>query len=225
MQPLWEISSPASAQENMDEDLRRLLHLQAGDPPFLRFYQWKTPSLTYGYFTKPEEGIDVEKALKAGFDMGRRPTGGGVLFHTHDLAFSVLIPKDHPLLTSNTLHNYLLINEMVKNAVSMSLPCEASLLVQCQKNSSFCMAQPTIYDVMVGDKKVGGAAQRRTKTGLLHQGTLCLREPCPETLSPLLKDPTLFAAMQKVSFPLNVPQELLINSLKTSFFDTFRETA
>ena len=36
------------------------------------------------------------------------------------------------------------------------------------------MAKPTRYDVVFDGKKIGGAAQRRTKRGFLHQGTIAL---------------------------------------------------
>src|SRR5262245_31418114 len=68
-----EFSLPLTAQENMDEDLRRLFALSQGDLPQLRFYAWKKPSLTYGYFVKPEEWLHLDRLLEEGWDIGRRP--------------------------------------------------------------------------------------------------------------------------------------------------------
>jgi lipoate-protein ligase A len=35
-----------------------------------------------------------------------------------------------------------------------------------------CFAGPVRYDVMSGSRKIAGGAQRRTKRGLLHQGSI-----------------------------------------------------
>ena len=39
------------------------------------------------------------------------------------------------------------------------------------------MAKPTPFDLVIEGKKVGGAAQRRTRKGLLHQGSLSVCPP------------------------------------------------
>jgi lipoate-protein ligase A len=44
------------------------------------------------------------------------------------------------------------------------------------------MARPTKYDVMLQGRKIAGAAQRKTKAGFLHQGTIALLCPDPELL-------------------------------------------
>jgi len=35
-----------------------------------------------------------------------------------------------------------------------------------------CFVEPAKFDVVLGGQKIAGAGQRRTRTGLLHQGTL-----------------------------------------------------
>ena len=65
------------------------------------------------------------------------------------------------------------------------------------------MAKPTKYDVMLQGKKVGGAAQRRTKLGFLHQGTISLQIVPEKYLQELLKpDNCVLEAMRRYSFPL-----------------------
>lgn len=222
MEPQSEISLPASAQLNMDSDYARLMSLTAHSSPFLRFYQWEKPSFTYGYFTVPDKWLELEKLEEAGFDSGRRPTGGGVLFHTHDLAFSLLIPQGHPLLSENTLANYHLVNSLVQTSLKNKYALDSTLLKPQQGSSSFCMAEPTVYDVMIGNKKVGGAAQRRTKTGLLHQGTLCLTLPIFSAWEPFFKDKSLLEKMEASSYPLNQSYLELSTSLKEAFVEAFQ---
>ena len=139
----------------------------------IHFYDWEGPSATYGYF------IDVSKYLKvpSPLALARRPTGGGIIFHTIDYAFSVLVPSCHPRFSENTLENYRLINEPVKRAIGAAGLLAEEPIPLDEASSHFCMAKPTKYDVMIGSRKVAGAAQRRKKQGFLHQGSIALMMP------------------------------------------------
>jgi lipoate-protein ligase A len=223
MTPRFEIAPPASAQENMDRDHRRLLELKEGETPLLSLYSWSQPSLTFGYFTDPEAWLNVPELAAAGFSLGKRPTGGGVIFHTHDLAFSVLIPKGHPKLSENTLQNYALINGMVKEAIASVTHLPAAFLPHSGGHSTFCMAEPTVFDVMVEGRKVGGAAQRRRKEGLLHQGSIALALPERELISRFIKDREIIDKIFTHTYPLNIPYDRLAQALKDAFLTLLAE--
>ena len=125
--------------------------------------------------------------------LARRPTGGGIVFHLWDMAFSVLVPSHCPEFSTSTLDNYAFINNAVLASIkeylndipplSLTLNDYSSLDKDC---SRFCMAKPTKYDVMWGGKKVAGAAQRKTKKGYLHQGTISLLIPPEDYLNQIL---------------------------------------
>ena len=67
----------------------------------------------------------------------------------------------------------------------------------------FCMAKPTKYDVIIDGRKVGGAAQRRTKEGFLHQGTIALGTLSQDYLNNILLPGFRIAeAMQQNTYPL-----------------------
>ena len=170
-----------SAEENMELDCALLEDLGYCSDLILHFYDWENPSATYGHFIKPEEYLQEGK-----LDLAKRPTGGGIVFHVTDFAFSVLVPKDHPGYSENTLENYAFINKKVIEALGGGelLPHEPEALDKA--SMSFCMAKPTRYDVMIEGRKVGGAAQRRTKDGYLHQGTIFLKKPSEEFLRSIL---------------------------------------
>ena len=142
-----------------------------------------------GYFLKPRELLKMERIESRGIELARRPTGGGIVFHLWDFAFSVLVPARSSLYSQNTLHNYALINRAVLAAVKQFLQGSVLPELALQKLSSscsgFCMARPTKYDVVVAGKKVAGAAQRKTKGGFLHQGTIALTLPDFELLEEL----------------------------------------
>lgn len=165
----------------MDQEL--LDNLKPDDDPILHFYNFSQPAFTFGYFTKPHELLNMERAKKT-FDYSRRPTGGGILFHMWDLTFSAVVPKNHPGYSKEVMKNYRYINDRVLEAVKSYLgsmipvnllPEEPYALDELTKH--FCFAKPTKYDVMLGGKKVAGAAQRRKKQGFLHQGSISLIMP------------------------------------------------
>ena len=195
----WQLlnSGLASAEVNMALDYELLNRLSSTSNSTLHFYEWKGDCATYGYFVDPSEYLDIQRVKKCGLDLARRPTGGGIIFHLCDLAFSVLIPASHPAFSINTMDNYAFVNSAVAEAVSRFsgrhgspelLPCEPAPLDEAAKN--FCMSKPTRYDVMLDGRKVGGGAQRRTRHGFLHQGTIALAMPSEEYLNRVLKPGT-----------------------------------
>ncbi len=191
-------------------DAELLASLEADQTPILHHYGWSVPSLTYGYFVSPFDYLAKEGVEALGLEIARRPTGGGLIFHTCDLAFSFLLPAKHPCVSLNTMENYAFVNRSVAHAVRRFLGenTSAQLLPEAPApvdaaSERFCMAHPTRYDVMLDGRKVGGAAQRRTKYGYLHQGSICLTLPTEEFLARILLPGTqVTEAMQNTSMPL-----------------------
>ncbi len=202
------ITSSASAEDNMATDVALLQSLDADPRCILRFYRWSHDSATYGYFIKPWDFLQEHGVHRRALHLARRPTGGGIIFHQCDLAFSLSIPESHPRFSANTLDNYALVNEMVMAALKYFVSDPSTLLeaepppadASCRH---FCMAKPTKYDVMLAGRKVGGGAQRRTKHGFLHQGTLALTIPSTDFLEDVLLPGTCVAeAMRQNSYAL-----------------------
>ncbi len=194
-----------SAKELMKMDEIFLEELRPDDPPLLHLYRFQEKSATFGHFLNPEEYIDLEKASGWGLDLSKRPTGGGMIFHIWDLAFSILIPANHPGYFQDTLKNYAFINERVLKAIEAFLgnshpidllPEEDPPLDEHAK--IFCMAKPTKYDVMIEGKKIAGAAQRRKKQGYLHQGSISLAMPKFEELENILHPGTKVIDAMKI---------------------------
>lgn len=198
-------SLPPTSIMSKDEALLHSLHPNA--PPIIHFYEWEGASATYGYFIDPDKFLRREGVEKRSIQLARRPTGGGILFHLYDFAFSILIPASHPNYSLNTLDNYRFINELVARAIT---PLTEGVNFYQDKEgpsskscASFCMAHPTQYDIMIGGRKMGGAAQRRTKQGFLHQGSLSLVAPDVDFLADvLLQEREVIEAMQRYSFSL-----------------------
>lgn len=168
----------------MSTDSTLLENLSAEALPTLHLYDWNGPSATYGYFINPADVLTEEAMDGSLLRLARRPTGGGVIFHLTDWAFSLLIPSSHPAYSVNTLENYAYVNHLVIEVIRQFAGKQAELSLLPQepipadpRSRHFCMAKPTIYDVMLEGRKVGGGAQRRTRMGILHQGTISLSMP------------------------------------------------
>ncbi len=210
---LWNIidTGPGDACGNMQFDASLLDRADAQESPVLHLYEWESPSATFGHFIDPAQFLDLDRASQKGLRLARRPTGGGIIFHIWDMAFSVLVPAHCPEYSLNTLDNYAFVNNAVLDAVQDFLRGGSANLSLIQEDVAaldgscrhFCMAKPTKYDVMLQGKKVAGAAQRKTKKGFLHQGSISLLLPAQDYLEEVLLPGTSVAqAMQMTTCPL-----------------------
>lgn len=143
--------------------------------PFLRFYEWSSDAITYGYFIKPDSWL---RTLPQ--NIARRPTGGGLIFHENDFSFTLALPLTCSLVNLTAVERYKMINSQVVDAIRVILP-DCNLLLQSASIhgviDELCMANPTHYDILLGSKKVGGAAQRKNKRCMIHQCSLFLTMP------------------------------------------------
>jgi lipoate-protein ligase A len=169
--------APRSAAMNMaiDEAL-----LKSAAAPSIRFYRWASPALSFGYFGRFADVADTASER----DLIRRWTGGGIVFHGADLTYSIVIPVGDPIFTQSSMWLY----EKIHCALSKALngigkravvaggvdPGIAVVAMRAAVSASDyrCFANPVRADVMLNGRKVAGAAQRRTRAGLLHQGSI-----------------------------------------------------
>lgn len=187
----WKIikSTEALPQIHMDTDAHLLKNASV---PLIHHYDWKGMAATHGCFVDPFTLLSRQAVVERNLFLGKRPTGGGIIFHLTDLAFSIVVPAAHSAYSCNTMENYAFVNKIVIKALSQFLGGkQASLLPEEPQpldaaSKHFCMAKPTRYDVVVGGKKIGGAAQRRTKHGFLHQGTISIAKPPQDLLAKVL---------------------------------------
>ncbi len=209
---MWKIlnTGKGSAEENMAIDAKLLEKMKPDDSPILHLYEWEGEAATYGYFLDPGKFLDLKAAERAKLALARRPTGGGIIFHVSDLAFSVLVPANFPHHSTNTLDNYDFINSRVKKGVKTFFEAAEDLTLLSEEPlpldencRHFCMAKPTKYDVMLGGRKIAGAAQRQRKQGYLHQGSIAIALPKEEFLYQiLLPDTKVYEAMNTNTFSI-----------------------
>lgn len=158
----------------LDEAL--LVEAQSIGGPVLRFYGWTRPAASFGYFQRI---ADVEKAALLR-PLVRRPTGGGIVPHDADWTYSVVIPAGHPWHSLRAQQSYRRIHEWVQSAFAR-LNVATTLADRARHpRPGECFAGHEVDDVLWQGRKVAGAAQRRTRTGLLIQGSV---QPPPLGLS------------------------------------------
>lgn len=153
--------------------------------PLLRVYGWSRPTISIGYFQ--EFPADYEED----HDIVRRPTGGGLVWHGKDLTFTFIAPPGSDWHRRSANDSYRALHERIAHALAKSgIECSLQTGGGAPETGA-CFQLPVAHDIMVGARKIAGGAQRRSKFGLLHQGSLLLPPAlrCPlECLTQSLRD-------------------------------------
>lgn len=178
---------PASGVENMAVDEAMLATATPDSPITLRLYQWETATLSLGYFQTIEDGCSDPKAenfpLIEQIPRVRRKTGGGAIIHDQEWTYSIVIPAAaKPASKGHSEHLYRAVHESVRDGL-LDLGWDARLWENCSCSSEkrdrdeafLCFQRRSPVDVVVGDFKILGSAQRRHRAGLLQHGSLLLR--------------------------------------------------
>lgn len=170
------------AAENMATDFL-LLQRAATDHPLLRHYEWHRPAFTFGYSQKLAF-IQSQLPADEPVDLCRRPTGGGLVDHRDDWTYTLIVPRAHPLYAARAIESYRAVHAAVAESLAV-LGCPASLKTECEPctpetesgPAGVCFTRPELHDVInvKTGEKIAGAAQKRTKRGLLFQGSLSRR--------------------------------------------------
>jgi lipoate-protein ligase A len=154
---------PAALNMAIDEAL-----LADASLPILRFYRWRQLSLSFGYFGRYAE-VEPQADHR---EIVRRWTGGGIVPHGEDLTYSVIIPASDPWFQRSSLEVYGALHEAIRAALAASGIAAELVNAAAPKISEACFANAVRADVMSAGKKIAGAAHRRSRAGLLHQGSI-----------------------------------------------------
>jgi lipoate-protein ligase A len=146
------------------------------DSPILRFYGWTEPAASIGYF---QHYSDVERATLLR-PLVRRPTGGGIVPHDRDWTYSAVFPPVHAWYGLPAVESYHQVHEWIRRAFVL-LNVHTELATESRKaTAGQCFVGHEKSDLLWHGQKIAGAAQRRTKQGLLIQGSV---QPPTLTLS------------------------------------------
>ena len=165
----WKDPLVRSGPENMAVDSWLL---ERGEP-VLRVYGWKGDWCSMGYFGSADEA----RSVVPGPSLVRRATGGGFVDHRDDLTYTIVVPRTSRLAGLKGSGSYRVVHEALAEALK-----EAGMEVGIVKEdalvrSPVCFEKPVAWDILdEAGRKVAGAGQRRTRSGLLHQGSVMYRE-------------------------------------------------
>jgi len=167
----------AAAAKNMaiDEAVFRK-NIRGESPPTLRFYGWRSPALSIGYFQDYRKEVDDEACRKFGVEVVRRPTGGKAVLHERELTYAVVAGADTGLFPPDILKTYLVIGRCLAEGLA-GVGIRAEMKEDGRRPpdgtlQSACFSFPSRYELLVGDRKICGSAQMRSQGAFLQHGSL-----------------------------------------------------
>ncbi len=137
--------------------------------PLLRVYRWDGDWASVGYFGNIAE---ARRALPS-VCWVRRWTGGGMVDHRADWTYSLIVPQAEPLARVRGAESYRWIHTaLARVLVGEGIPVNVSD-GSAETGAALCFENPVSADLVGADgQKIAGAGQRRTRHGLLHQGSV-----------------------------------------------------
>jgi lipoate-protein ligase A len=176
----------------MAVDAAILRAIEAGEaPPTLRLYGWKPWCVSLGYFQKPERELDAAALRERGWDVVTRPTGGRAVLHTDELTYSILGGKSEAPWCASLATSYEAIGaawahaldgfglDMVRGAPPDLDNRGGGRNVGANNHSPVqnapappCFASSAKSELVFGNRKVVGSAQRRTREAFVQHGSI-----------------------------------------------------
>ncbi len=147
--------------------------------PVLRVYRWSGVWASFGV----SQSLSMVANSRPGVALVRRWTGGGIVDHADDWTFSLVVPRGTALGALRPMDSYRAVHRAVVNVIG-----DSSLSRQDgDVRAAACFSgAPVRHDVVGPDgRKLCGGAQRRTRTGFLHQGSVVRSVIPPEMGSQL----------------------------------------
>lgn len=191
---------PRDGAENMAMDDAMLQWCDIHQQVALRVYRWATPTLSLGYFQPWEEWLSYKEnfivpelvarglaqdSLERHLSVVRRRTGGGAIVHHHDWTYALAVPWDQVRL-GPTRNLYQWIHQGLVdwlNKIGFSAHMQPTSEPASKSAAFLCFKRRTEGDILVGNDKIIGSAQRRGKRSVLQHGSVLLnRSPFAQVL-------------------------------------------
>jgi lipoate-protein ligase A len=148
-------------------------------PNTIRFYKWKPSTISIGRNQSVSDEVDMKVALSKGFNVVRRMTGGGAVFHdeNREITYSIACPLK--FLESRNAFNVMEQFEIIEMGIIKALNDYG---LETKRGVIHCPA------IFLDGKKFSGNAQVRKKRHILQHGTILL-DLEPELMYSVLKAP------------------------------------
>jgi lipoyl(octanoyl) transferase len=136
--------------------------------PVLRFYGWTAPAATFGY---SQHYAEIEKLTRLR-PLLRRPTGGGLVPHDADWTYCLVFPAGYFWHRLKAVESYRRVHEWIRDAFAKMNVATTLAPASRKEIPGQCFVGAEKDDVLWQGRKIAGAAQRRTRGGLLIQGSV-----------------------------------------------------
>ena len=140
-----------------------------------RLYDW-FDGCSIGMSQDPSRLPELQGLNLQGDEIAKRMTGGGILFHGHDISYTIIVPslwlRD---LSVKASYEYLcsFLKQFYKN-----LGLNPNFAKDCTEinlsKSNFCQVGFEAYDMIINGQKIGGNAQKRSKQAIFQHGSIPL---------------------------------------------------
>jgi len=204
----------------LDEAILKAV-IEKKSPNTLRFFKWNPSTINIGRNQSLSDEVDVKVAKEKGFDVVRRITGGGAVFHDQDreITYSIVCPQKflENLNAFKVREQFEIITQGIIEGLNI-------YGLEPEKGVIHCPA------LFLDGKKISGNAQVRKKRHILQHGTILL-DLDPELMYSVLKAPQGVSKSRMVrsvytkcigikDFIQNFDEERLLSSLKEGFEKT-----
>jgi lipoate-protein ligase A len=181
--PAWDYFglSTDTGAANMAQDRAILAELQTGrrKRPVVRLYAWERPTISLGTNQICDEVVEKIEAMRLGYDIVKRPTGGRALLHKGDICYLIAAHKDHHPLFHTLTSTYRAIGTSIADMMR-SLGIDLANLpvtgTDSRKSLNPCFAMLSPFEVTVAGKKICGSAQYRSGGFFLQHGSIRVRD-------------------------------------------------
>ena len=139
-----------------------------------RTYGWTVPTLSLGYFQSIAE-VEADPRWR-GVPLVRRPTGGGALWHHHEITYALVVPRSDP-----RAHPSQALYRAVHTAIADVIRSQGLEADRRGEGGPGGMTRPFLCftdrdaeDIVSSGAKLVGSAQRRRAGAVLQHGSLLL---------------------------------------------------
>ena len=173
-----EVPLKGSLNMAVDDYLFRSTEFEDSSQTYLRFYQWKRPTVSLGYSQKMDKVVDVDYCRQNGIDLVRRLTGGKLVLHFKEVTYSIC-SSDIETFSTTLKDSYRYISQaLIQGLEKMGLE---SFLAGAPPSSYArgnlpCFSYPARDEVETKGKKIIGSAQKRIGNRFIQHGSIPLEE-------------------------------------------------
>jgi len=209
-----------SGPENMALDVALLERADRRGEAFLRLYRFDPPCLSLGR-NEAAGGYDRAAKARCGVDVVRRPTGGGSVWHEHELTYAVAAPI---AAFGGLRRAYHAIHTRLAAAIR-SLGVDAALALDRPLPPSTALSRPARCfafsvggEIVVSGRKLVGSAQVRRGGAFLQHGSILL-DGSQEVITAVSRKPQAASAATTLSAELGrqVTWEEVANAIMSAW--------